>query len=87
MLVTVHCPISHADVVCVTNLEGATLRVVCGEYDATAMNPDKPQTAEHSGMPGSARRTGAVDRILPLDAIAPALLEITGMAAAQGQPG
>lgn len=28
-----HCPVSHADVVRVTDFEGATVRIVCGEYD------------------------------------------------------
>jgi len=46
-----------------------------------------PATAQHSSMPTSAIGTGVVDRVLPLEAIAPALVEITGLAAAQGQPG
>ena len=33
-MMTVHCSVSHADVVCVTDFEGATLRVICGDYDA-----------------------------------------------------
>jgi hypothetical protein len=33
-LVTTHCPVSHADVVRVTDLEGATLRVICADFDA-----------------------------------------------------
>jgi two-component system chemotaxis response regulator CheB len=33
-------------------------------------------TSLHFGMPGSAIRTGAVDRILPLSSIAPALVEL-----------
>jgi two-component system chemotaxis response regulator CheB len=32
-----------------------------------------PRSAEHSGMPGAAAHTGAVDFVLPLDDIAPAL--------------
>jgi len=36
-----------------------------------------PDTAEHSGMPASAIQTGAVDAVLPLEAIAPALVAIT----------
>lgn len=32
--VTVHCPVSHADVVRVADFEGATRRVICGDYDA-----------------------------------------------------
>ena len=32
-------------------------------------------TAEHFGMPGAAIQAGAVDRVLPLDAIAPALVD------------
>jgi len=39
-------------------------------------------SAEFFGMPGAARRTGVVDRVLPLDEIAPALVKlITGGAA------
>lgn len=34
-------------------------------------------TADFFGMPGAAIETGDVDRVLPLDAIAPALLELT----------
>lgn len=40
-----------------------------------------PKSAEFSSMPLSAVRSGAVDRVLPLEAIAPALVAIT-----QGQP-
>lgn len=31
-----HCPVSHADVVRVTDFEGTTVRVVCSEYDETS---------------------------------------------------
>jgi two-component system, chemotaxis family, protein-glutamate methylesterase/glutaminase len=34
-------------------------------------------SAEFFGMPGAALRTGLVDRVLPLDEIAPALVELT----------
>jgi hypothetical protein len=30
---SIHCPVSSADVVRVTDLEGMTLRIVCAEYD------------------------------------------------------
>ena len=40
-----------------------------------------PATALHSGMPSSAVKTGAVDRVLELDEIAPALVAITTGAA------
>ena len=33
-------------------------------------------TSEHFGMPGSAMKTGAVDFVLPLEEIAPALVQI-----------
>ena len=33
-------------------------------------------TAEYFGMPGAAIRAGAVDRVLPIAAIAPALVEL-----------
>jgi two-component system chemotaxis response regulator CheB len=33
-------------------------------------------TSLHFGMPGSAIRTGVVDRVLPLSSIAPALVEL-----------
>ena len=33
-------------------------------------------TSLHFGMPGSAIRSGAVDRVLPLGSIAPALIEL-----------
>ena len=33
-------------------------------------------TAEHFGMPGAAIQAGAVDRVLPLGAIAPALVDL-----------
>jgi two-component system chemotaxis response regulator CheB len=36
-----------------------------------------PATAEHASMPMSAIRTGAVDHVLPLEAIAPMLVAIT----------
>src|SRR5262249_4872578 len=36
-----------------------------------------PATAEYNSMPLSAVRSGAVDHILPLEAIAPALVAIT----------
>jgi len=39
-----------------------------------------PATAEHSGMPGAAVATGAVDYVLPLDEIAPALLRLVAPA-------
>jgi hypothetical protein len=32
-IMTVHCSVSRADVVRVTDLEGATLRVICPDYD------------------------------------------------------
>ena len=32
----VHCPVGQSDVFRVTDLEGATLRIVCGEYDEAA---------------------------------------------------
>ena len=32
--VTVHCPVSHADFVRVTDFEGTTTHIVCPEYDA-----------------------------------------------------
>ena len=39
-------------------------------------------SSEHFGMPGAAIATGAADRVLPLDGIAPALLELlAGIAA------
>lgn len=28
-----HCPVSHADVVRVTDFEGATIQIVCSSYD------------------------------------------------------
>lgn len=32
----VHCPVAHTDVFRITNLEGATIRIVCSEFeDAT----------------------------------------------------
>jgi hypothetical protein len=31
--ITEHCPVSHANVVRVTDFEGTTLRVICGDYD------------------------------------------------------
>lgn len=34
VMMTVHCPVSHADVVRVADFEGATQRVICGDYDA-----------------------------------------------------
>ena len=44
------------------------------------------QTAEHPGMPRSALQTGAVDRVLPLEDIGPALVALTsGAAAAPGR--
>ena len=46
-----------------------------------------PKTAEHGGMPRSALQTGAVDRVLPLTAIGPALVEITSGAATAPMPG
>jgi hypothetical protein len=33
-MMTVHCPVARADVVRVADLEGATLRVICTDYDA-----------------------------------------------------
>jgi hypothetical protein len=30
---SIHCPVAHADVVRVTDLEGVTLRVICPEYE------------------------------------------------------
>ena len=44
-----------------------------------------PATAQYAGMPSSALTTGVVDRVLPLEAIAPALVEIVGTAAASGE--
>lgn len=31
----IYCPVSHADVVRVTDFEGATVRIVCSDYDET----------------------------------------------------
>jgi chemotaxis response regulator CheB len=46
-----------------------------------AVIAQKSFTANHDGMPSSAIRTGAVDYILPLEAIAPAVVAI-----AKGEP-
>jgi chemotaxis response regulator CheB len=35
-------------------------------------------SAEYAGMPSAAILTGVADQILPLDGIAPALVELTG---------
>ena len=32
-ITSLHCPVSHSDVVRVTDLEGSTTRVVCSEYN------------------------------------------------------
>ena len=32
-ITSIHCPVSHADVVRVTDFEGTTTRVVCSEYN------------------------------------------------------
>ena len=54
-LVTAHCHVSHADVVCVTDFEGATNRVICGEYDA----------AERTcGLKRRARAAGPLSQLL-----------------------
>ena len=45
-------------------------------------------TSLHFGMPGSAIKTGAVDRVLPLQSMVPALVELvsaTRPAARSGQ--
>jgi two-component system chemotaxis response regulator CheB len=38
--------------------------------------------AEYAAMPRASVRTGCVDRVLPLDQIAPAIVELTGLVAA-----
>ena len=35
-IVPIRCPVSHADVVQITNLEGGTDRILCPEYDAAS---------------------------------------------------
>lgn len=44
-----------------------------------------PTTAQYAGMPSAAVATGVVDRVLPLEAIAPALIEIVGAGAPSGE--
>lgn len=46
------------------------------EHDGTVIAQDEA-SAEFFGMPGAAFRTGVVDRVLPLEGIASALIEIT----------
>jgi two-component system chemotaxis response regulator CheB len=43
-----------------------------------------PATAAYSGMPSSALNTGAVDRVLPVEAIGPSLLEIISSTPIEG---
>jgi two-component system chemotaxis response regulator CheB len=54
--------------------DGVQTVKACG---GTVIAQDEP-TSLHFGMPGSAIRTGAVDRVLPLPSIAPALVELVG---------
>jgi hypothetical protein len=51
-LMTTHCPVSHADVVRVTDLEGATLRVICADFDAAC------------GLKVRAREGGPLSRLI-----------------------
>lgn len=32
-IITIHCPVSHSEVVRVTDFEDSTIRVICAEYD------------------------------------------------------
>jgi len=32
-IISTHCPVSRSDVMRVTDLEGVTIRVLCGDYD------------------------------------------------------
>ena len=45
-----------------------------------------PATSEHAGMPRAAIASGAVDYVLPLDAIAPAIAQIVGGEAVTAVP-
>ena len=40
-----------------------------------------PASAAHAGMPEAARATGCADHVLPLEDIAPTLVELAGHAA------
>lgn len=63
----------------------ATDGVQCVKARGGTVIVQDPETAQHSSMPSSALRTGVVDRVLPLDAIGPALVEMTtGVRAANG---
>jgi two-component system chemotaxis response regulator CheB len=63
----------------------ATDGVQCVKAQGGIVIVQDPTTAQYAGMPTSALTTGAVDRVLPLEAIAPALIEITGAAASNGE--
>jgi two-component system chemotaxis response regulator CheB len=58
-----------------TGKDGADGVMAIKEQGGTVFAQDEA-SAEFSGMPEAALRTGAVDRVLPLDGIAPALVQL-----------
>jgi hypothetical protein len=54
-LLTVRCPVSHVDVVRVTDFEGATQRVICGDYE---------ETTGECRLKAAARGEGPLSRLL-----------------------
>jgi two-component system chemotaxis response regulator CheB len=63
----------------------ATDGVRCVKAQGGIVIVQDPRTAQYPSMPSSALTTGVVDRVLPVEAIAAALVEITGAAAANGE--
>jgi two-component system chemotaxis response regulator CheB len=64
----------------------ATDGVQCVKARGGMVIVQDPTTARDAGMPASAVTAGAIDRVLPLEAIAPALIEIaTGTTATNGE--
>jgi hypothetical protein len=50
-IAVVHCPVEHAEVFRVTDLEGATIRIVCADYDeATGICRLKARTNENGPL-------------------------------------
>jgi two-component system chemotaxis response regulator CheB len=60
-----------------TGRDGAQGVRAIKEHGGTVIAQDEA-SAEFFGMPNAAFRTGMVDRVLPLDRIAPVLIELTG---------
>ena len=62
-----------------TGVDGSRGITAVRKRDGVVIAQDE-ESSEHFGMPGAAIRTGDVNRVLPLEEIAPALVDLAGQA-------